>query len=269
MPSEPVRSRVFSAQRLALCLALVLALVPFPVRAQDHAKPPLEDLVRQVRQCPGQEVDEVLDRVLSAALDNQLEPEQARSILTLFLDACDQSLPLDPLADKTAEGLAKRVPGSRLLPVLQNLSDDMAFAAERLGPDAQPAAVAQAGSALAAGMDRADFQAVLDLAPEAPPAMWATALEATALMLAQGYPRQPLLDLMALGLKQGKLTPEWRHLPTLAVRAEKRGLDRERILAVARDALDQGRTIRQFMEDLGFTGRDLQHGGTAMDRTEM
>lgn len=264
MPSDRWRSLLAAVLAVTLCLGLF----PSRVRAGDEPVRPLEEMVRQARQCPGRDIGPVLDRVLAAGLDNQLDPDQARAILALFLDACARGLPLAPLADKTAEGLAKRVPGSRLVPVLTDLIEDHAYAAWRLrqsappGREVTPEMIIQAGSALATGMDRADFDAVLDLDAEAPPDMRATALGASALMLAAGYPRQPLFELMAQGLSRQSLTPEWRHLPSLAVRAEKRGLPREEILSVALDILSRGGSIREFMEGLGFTGRDLQHGAT-------
>lgn len=84
------------------------------------------------------------------------------------LDRADElGLPRQALADKALEGVAKGVPGDRLLPALQRRLTGLQSAADALPADAGPASVRAGADALGQGLTPEDLRGIGQVASEA------------------------------------------------------------------------------------------------------
>ncbi|MGE4553997.1 MAG: hypothetical protein AB7D57_12865 [Desulfovibrionaceae bacterium] len=251
---------------LLLLLTLAAAWPSAPARAGQTADNDPAAALAAARDCGLPAATQ--DRLLAAGLEGRLAQADILAVLETFTRACGQGLPTRPLADKLDEGLAKRVPGPRLVAALAGLTGDLAWCRDllvrlRRAPDAAPAPgdVTRLAQSLAAGLDRPTLEDFLTQAPAAPPAMLARAGAVLALMRQAGFDPERCHALLDAGLARGSLGPGWERLSAVALLARQRGLADDAVLDAARNALEQGHTLRRLMEDLGFTPRDVERGG--------
>src|SRR3990170_5482823 len=91
-------------------------------------------------------------------VDRGAAPEFAQQVVQVVAAARTSGLPVEPLADKAFEGLAKGYPAERILPVVQLLADRLragrtaALSAGLTQPSGR--VVAAAAEALGRGMER-------------------------------------------------------------------------------------------------------------------
>ena len=100
-----------------LVVALLLAVLG-PVGAVGQPGP-VQSLIEKGRSV-GADAD-LLQTVAQHAETAGLGPQQTADLLRPAVTLAERNLPTDPLLNKTLEGLAKRVPPSRMSPVLQQL----------------------------------------------------------------------------------------------------------------------------------------------------
>jgi hypothetical protein len=125
------------AGRVLLGLALLVLFGPASATAQDGS---VQSLIEQGRTA-GADI-ELMQSVAARAGTAGLGPKQTAELLRPAVTVAEKGLPAGPLLNKTLEGLAKRVPPSRMTPVLQTLQ----------------ANTERAGSAVTAWLNRDDVK---------------------------------------------------------------------------------------------------------------
>jgi hypothetical protein len=149
--------------------------------------------------------------------DRGAAPEFARQVAQVVAGARTSGLPVEPLADKAFEGLAKGYPAERILPVVQLLADRL-----RAGRTAamtagltQPSGriVAAAAEALGRGMERTEVVDVLRAAPG--PDAASVGLTVAASLVAQGIASRDATRAVETAYHEGRSAQELLELPSV------------------------------------------------------
>ena len=201
-------------------------------------------------------VDDLHSRVAAGSLTG----EQAAALLTPLLDACVDQLPMAPFEDKLAEGLTKRVPPERIVPVLERWIAQYRFARELL-LTRRGAMSAEAllllGEGLTKGVDEKDFEIYMTEFGGQPDASFLTGLAMTSYHGQAGFDASLTRLILAQGAESGGIGPEWRYFVRIILAARRRGVDDQAIAEAAVAALREGESVSSVVTRLGFTGRSL------------
>lgn len=100
----------------AVAVALLAFLLPVNVAAQAYS---VESLIERAQQAGADA--ELMQAVATRAERSGLSPEQTAEILSPAVTLAERDLPSRPVLNKTLEGVAKQVPPSRMMSVLQNV----------------------------------------------------------------------------------------------------------------------------------------------------
>lgn len=258
-----LRDRHFLFRALYVFLLTIWLTCPLSAHAasaEAHAVT-LERTVEELTRCGVS--GSLTNRLLALALEGELALADAENIAQALLRSCNEHLPVQPFADKTAEGLSKGVPAARIQSALNTKLDDYLFMRGLLAPLAEQQQISLtadllllAGETPALGLSRTDAEVLVTANPDTSPDLLVTGLRVLALMQQAGYPLTMANEIVGMGLLHRSLTPEWEHLPSVALQAGRRGMSELELTTAARDALEQGKSLRALMERLGSTPRD-------------
>lgn len=144
-------------------------------------------------------------------------PDLAREVAQVAAQARAEGLPVEPLADKAFEGLAKGVASNRILPVVQGLADRLRAGravAVSAGFTRPPGSVvAAAAEALGRGIERRDVVDVLQAARV--PAAGSVGLTVAASLVAQGIEPREATQAVELAYREGHSPQELLELPSV------------------------------------------------------
>ncbi|MGE4291403.1 MAG: hypothetical protein AB7E32_04245 [Desulfovibrio sp.] len=251
--------RRFTTLLLLACFVWSLSICA--ARAEDAPAPTLEQTVERLNRCgvPGS----LTSRLLALVLEGELERKDAEEIAGALLLPCEEGLPMEPFADKTAEGFSKRVQPARLCRVLRAKLDDYRSARSLLAPLAQPEGspllpevLRSAGESLALGLPRSEAESLVSAHRHASPELLAVGLRVLALMRQTDYPQELARDIVDTGIVSKTLTPEWEYLSRVALQAQQRGISEQQLKQEALEALREGQGLRGLMARLGAVPRD-------------
>ena len=144
-------------------------------------------------------------------------PELAQQVAQVTASARAAGLPVEPIADKAFEGLAKGYPAERILPVVQVLADRLragravAVAAGLTQPPGR--VVAAAAEALGRGMERSQIVDVLRAAPA--PDAGSVGLTVAASLVAQGIAPRDATRAVEAAYHEGRSAQELLELPSV------------------------------------------------------
>ncbi len=150
-------------------------------------------------------------------LDRGAAPEFAQQVMQVITSARTAGLPVEPIADKAFEGLAKGYPTERILPVVQQLADrlrtgrSVAVAAGLNHPPGR--VVAAAAEALGRGMERSDIVELLRAAPA--PDAGGVGLTVAASLVAQGIAPGDAARAVEAAYHEGRSAQELLELPSV------------------------------------------------------
>lgn len=236
-------------------LALLLAcLAAGPVRAAGDSFSALAD---KARSCgvSGETVNGLASQVAQGLIGG----DQAGALLAPLLAACGERLPLAPLEDKLAEGLAKRVPVELILPVLTRRLD--AFRQARLmlegAPGDSPEALLALGEGLDLSVPASSFEAYLSEFRPLTGDRFLTGLSMVAYQGQAQFDNALTLDMIRQGVASDSLAPGWRYFVRIILAARRRGLDDAAVARAAVETLREGGAVTGVVTRLGFTGRSL------------
>ena len=150
-------------------------------------------------------------------VDRGAAPEFAQQVVQVVAAARTSGLPVEPLADKAFEGLAKGYPAERILPVVQLLADRLR-AGRTVALSAgltQPAGrvVAAAAEALGRGMERNEVVQLLQAAPG--PDAASVGLTVAASLVAQGIASRDATRAVETAYHEGRSARELLELPSV------------------------------------------------------
>ncbi|MBI2614250.1 MAG: hypothetical protein HYW52_00915 [Gemmatimonadetes bacterium] len=150
-------------------------------------------------------------------VDRGAPPEFAQQVVQVTAEARAEGLPVEPIADKAFEGLAKGYPAERILPVVRLLADRLragravAVAAGLTQPPGR--VVATAAEALGRGMERTEILEVLRAAPA--PDAGSVGLTVAASLVAQGIAPRDAARAVEDAYHQGRSAQELLELPSV------------------------------------------------------
>ncbi|MFU8812149.1 MAG: hypothetical protein ACNA78_04220 [Balneolaceae bacterium] len=134
---------------------IMLFWTPAGLIAQD-APSNLDELIRQAQEAG---IDQAqLQTLQSRAAAAGLSQAETAMLLRPALTMAERNLPHEMVFDKAFEGLSKRIPAQRMVPVLQQMTGHAQEAAAFVDPWIERPAVQQAISRREGGMDRAVFR---------------------------------------------------------------------------------------------------------------
>jgi hypothetical protein len=150
-------------------------------------------------------------------VDRGTAPEFAQQVVQVVAAARTSGLPVEPLADKAFEGLAKGYPAERILPVVQLLADRLragrtaALSAGLTQPSGR--VVAAAAEALGRGMERNEVVQLLQAAPG--PDAASVGLTVAASLVAQGIASRDATRAVETAYHEGRSARELLELPSV------------------------------------------------------
>jgi hypothetical protein len=243
-------------------LLLACAVLAGPARAGEGT---FSDVSVRALKC-GVYVGTV-DDLHSRVAEGTMTEEQAAALLTPLLDACVDQLPLAPFEDKLAEGLTKRVPPERIVPVLKRWLDQYRFARKLLlttRGSLPTEALMLLGEGLTKGVPEEDFETYMTEFGGQPDASFLTGLAMISYQGQAGFDASLTRRILAQGAEGGGIGPKWRYFVRIILAARRRGVDDQAIASAAVDALREGEPVSGVVTRLGFTGRSLT--GETADR---
>lgn len=170
-------------------------------------------------------------------VDRGASLEFAQAVAQLASAARAEDLPVEPLADKAFEGLAKGYPPERVLPVVRALADRLRMAKAVVVGAGQPRPpgrlVAAAAEALGRGLARADVVEIVQAAPQADEA--AVGLTVAASLVAQGLETRAAAGAVANAFRAGHHAQELLELPSITANWLAEGVRLPDILRRIRD----------------------------------
>ena len=153
----------------------------------------------------------------SRLIERGAAPAFAREVVRVAAQARAEGLPVEPLADKAFEGLAKGISSDRILPVVQGLANRLragqataVFAGLAHPPGA---VVAAAAEALGRGIERQDIIDVLRTSHA--PGAGGVGLTVAASLVAQGIHPQDAAHAVELVYREGHSPQELLELPSV------------------------------------------------------
>ncbi|MDD3313608.1 hypothetical protein [Pseudodesulfovibrio sp.] len=203
---------------------------------------------------------EVMNTLSARVAQGSLDEAGAGSLLAPLLEACADRLPLAPIEDKLAEGLAKNVPPERIAQVLARRVADYRRGRELLASGRggeSPENLVVLGEGLAMGVPEADFAAYLAAFGKLPEPTFLTGLAMVSYQGQAGFPPDLTLGVIRQGAEAGTLGDGYRYLVRIILAARRRGLADAAVADAARAALRDGKPVTDVVTRLGFTGRSL------------
>lgn len=201
-------------------------------------------------------VDDLRSRVSAGALSD----DQAAGLLSPLLDACVDQLPVAPFEDKLAEGLSKRVPPQRIIPVLEKWLAQYRFARKLLlttRGTLPGEGLLLLGEGLTKGVPERDFEAYMKDFGGQPETSFLTGLAMTSYQGQAGFDPAQTRRILTQAAANGSIGPEWRYFVRIILAARKRGVSDQAIADAAVATLRDGKSVNDVVTRLGFTGRSL------------
>ena len=208
----------------------------------------------------------VTDIVLALAYTHSLDKSQVEHLLASLDRAFRQDLPVEPLAKKIEEGLAKHVPTDRIVPVLnRKISTYQDFGRllktiPSLPRQKTKEYMVRMDMLASAGIPKEEVAAALvgKKRPDIP----LNALETKAALLGAGLNPKSAALVVTRGLKNNFFTaPAW-DLARMVRAARRRGIDPAKISSLAVDVVDGKTNIPRACRAMGINPADLQQART-------
>ena len=208
----------------------------------------------------------VTTHVLAMALDAGFERTAAARILIVLAEAHRRNFSLEPFQERIAEGIAKRIAGTRIALALEERLDRQVLVGEQLrranasNGSAYQMAVISLTDGLEMGLTADEVDTLIQRTGNAPVAMTAVAAEMWALLKQLAFDPALTDQIISEGFAQRSLNAAWRNFPQIVVIARRKGVPDHEIGAEALKGLRSGGAPADLLTRLGFTGRDLKTG---------
>lgn len=185
---------------------------------------------------------------------------EAVALLAPLLAACVEQLPVGPLEDKLAEGVAKNVASQFIVRALEKRLDGYRFARELLLTTTgrlDQKIIVIVGEGLDNGVPSANFEAYASTYGKQPSDAFHTGITMVSLQGQAGFDFGLTNTIVAQGFESGTLSSDWRFFVRVILAARERGIADAAIAQAATAVLVDGGPVSSVMPQLGFTGRDL------------
>ncbi|BDQ37289.1 hypothetical protein SYK_16490 [Pseudodesulfovibrio nedwellii] len=203
---------------------------------------------------------EVLNEVGELVKAGTFSDDEGTALVTPLFAACEKKLPIAPLQDKLAEGLAKQVAPLRIGLALQVKLNAYENARRLLNRHLEPVAsdvLIIVGEGLSRGVSEHDFEAYLAKFYGQPPEIFLTGAEMISLLGQIDFDPEQTRSMLKAGFASGGLTPQWRYLVRVVLIARQRGISDNVIGEVSSGVLSEMGTVNDVSARLGFTSRSM------------
>ncbi|WP_319542071.1 hypothetical protein [uncultured Pseudodesulfovibrio sp.] len=239
-------------------LSVCLSWVVFGVQSGWAAGDTFAQIRARALECgvPSESLDEVGALVQAKAIPDK---EGAMLVSPLCI-ACEKELPVGPLQEKLAEGLAKQVAPLR---IVQALNDKLKayvnarFLLKRYMQSVSPEILGIVGEGLARSVPQQDFEVYAAEYHSQPSGLFLTGAEMVSLLGQIGFDADQTRAMLEAGFASGGLTPQWRYLVRVVLVARQRGVSDDAIGEAAAAVLSENGTVNDVSARLGFTSRSL------------
>lgn len=209
--------------------------------------------------------ESVLNQLLILAADHRLEDDGVVRLVNFVQMVQAENLPIGPFMGKIEEGLAKQIPLDTIAAVLTQKLDDYRFVRKLLSTKTGHQEISHQDlsrmvDSLDGGIARDELARFLLEAPGQDPSMLARASEILALLKQIRFNQTLTQEILFTGLENNSLGQSWDYLARVVATAKGRQISDDEIARAAQEALQAKRPFKDFMANLGFTPRDLQHG---------
>lgn len=254
--------------KTAALLALLFLACPLNSSFSSEAnEPSIKEALNKAREVGVTE--EVLSKLVTLSHDYGLHAQPTVIFINIIIDVRKKKLPGDDFVDKIEEGLSKSVPTQKIETALIRKMDNYIFARQTLvamhSPNMEniiisPSDQASLVGALELGLTRQELIDFLEQAPSAPLEMVLQASEYLAFFKQLGFNMKYARQILFMGLAKNSLTGKWRYLPQATAAARQKGLKDSEIAKVYIEVLNNKGDLREAMNKMGFTKRNMRLG---------
>lgn len=188
----------------------------------------------------------------------------APPIASVLYDACENGFDTSLLETKAAEGSAKRIAPDRIVLFLRHrlhwyhtVREAVAF----VDPAPSPHEIALGGEAVGRGVPLEKITEFFTRFSGEDDVDASIGLELLATFEEQDFSPDNAFRILSAGFAVHGLTEEWRYFARVIPLARVRGVSDEKIAKVAAETLSEGGSVRNAMQILGLTGRNLFEEG--------
>ena len=253
-------------KRFVWSLILLLALGSNADAAKSH---PMEtDLAGTVRAAEAAGVPSTtLNRVLAHGYEQKWDPAETDKLLRTLIAVRQSGFPLQPFTSKIEEGLAKRIPPSRIAQVMEKKQDDYRFTQTLLADQSRRLAQQQTSVSaeehirltelLNAGLQREELKQLFADSPSVSLPVLIRGAELLASLRQIRFDSRLTAQIVSLGLKQNYFTASQADLGRIIAAAKNRGMADTDITAAALTVMRDNSSANQLASRLGLSSGDL------------
>jgi len=209
---------------------------------------------------------ESLDEVEALVKAGSFSEGEGVALVSPLLTACEKGLPVAPLQDKLAEGLAKQVAPLRIVQALNvklEAYGNASLLLNRHMKSVTPEVLGVVGEGLSRGVSQQDFEDYVAEYNAQPPEIFLTGAEMISLLGQIGFDPEQTRTMLEAGFVSGGLTPQWRYLVRVVLVARQRGVADSTIGEAAAAVLSERGTVNDVSARLGFTSRSMTGRATS------
>jgi uncharacterized membrane protein YgcG len=249
---------------MGLCLFL-------GIPAAHSADPVPGDLADAVQDAKAAGLSEAaLNRILAAGVERRVPSDEFAKIFRAVAQSGREGLPLEPLAGKVEEGLAKGVEAPLVLKAVQQESNRLRFISGLIRqtagapgtslPRTQNEEVVRAARTLSMGVTEQEMQRIFQIAPHASLGERANSLEFLAVIKQAGMGGEWAMETVRTGLEKGFFSKAAWELAKTIRAARNREVPIERIKAEARGVVEGAKGLGEARKSLGLHSGDFLGG---------
>lgn len=253
-------------RQIALALMLLLVLGGNADAAKNHTTE--TELSSTVRAAETAGVPAAtVNRLLTHGYEQNWDTADTGRLLRGLIAAQQSGFPLQPFVSKIEEGLAKRIPPSKIAQVLERKEDDYRFTQTLLADRAPRPAQHQTSVSteervrltelLNAGLQREELKQLFADAPATPLPVLIRGAELLASLRQTRFDTRLTTQIVSLGLKQNYFTASQADLGRIIAAAKNRGMSDKDIAAAALSAIQDHASTDQLASRLGLSPADL------------
>ncbi len=257
--------RAFWGLYISLFFALNLCLGIWPVMAIASSDTALVKVISPgFENMISTECRDYFDKLMS---DYKISSQDKKSLLQVLSTAKKNDVPIRPLINKIEEGLGKKIPVNLIVTALNKRVYDYKFIkhildnTKKIKKDkSQEQEINALVDVLSFGLSHQELKEFIKAVPPAPLSMISVALENMALLKQIDFNKKDIDRILFAGLRLKRFTPKWRYLARVIAVAKKRGLKDEEISQKVVEVFEENGSLKNLMEVLGFTSRNLTKG---------
>jgi hypothetical protein len=211
-----------------------------------------------------------LNHLLTLGYENQVDSQAMVLFIKTLTAARQEEIPLEPFSNKIEEGLAKRVPVAVIQQVLTKKIEDYRFTLSLLRDlsakqgkkqTIPPEYLLRFSESLSCGISRENLRALLERGLSSSSlSTLAMAVESFASLEQNKFNPVAARQIAFAGIKEEYFTPERRTFSRILLTAKQKGMEDQKIAAIATETIQRKGSLQDLASRLGVKGEDLAPG---------